>query len=77
MLTRTCVKEYKIPGTDRIIEKGAEIFVPVFSLQRDEKYYPNPLVFDPDRFSEENMVGKIQINRPYYPFGDGPVSYCA
>ncbi|XP_031638904.1 probable cytochrome P450 6d5 [Contarinia nasturtii] len=72
MLTRTCVKTYKIPGTDKIIEKGVEVMLPIFSLHRDEKYYENPNKFDPDRFNEENSAGKNYLNRPYYPFGDGP-----
>lgn len=72
MLTRTCVKEYRIPGTDKIIEKGCEVFIPIFALQRDEQYYDEPDKFDPDRFSEENLAGTNQINRPYIPFGDGP-----
>lgn len=72
MLTRTCVNDYQIPGTDKIVEKGTEVFVPIYALQRDEKYYADPENFDPDRFSEENSVGVNQINRPYYAFGDGP-----
>ena len=42
------------------------------TLQRDEKFYTDPDKFDPERFSEENLVGVNQINRPYYAFGDGP-----
>ncbi|XP_055296698.1 uncharacterized protein LOC129565633 [Sitodiplosis mosellana] len=71
-LTRSCVKEYHIPGTNQVIEKGVEVFVPVFSLHRDEKYYETPLEFNPDRFNETNSEGKNQINKPYIPFGDGP-----
>ncbi|XP_031639454.1 probable cytochrome P450 6a13, partial [Contarinia nasturtii] len=63
---------YRIPGTDKILEKGAEVFIPVFALQRDEKYYKNPNKFDPDRFNEENSATQTQTNRPYYSFGDGP-----
>lgn len=72
MLTRTCVSDYQIPGTDKIVEKGTEVFVPIYALQRDEQYYTDPDKYDPDRFSDENMVGVNQINRPYYAFGDGP-----
>lgn len=38
----------------------------------DEKYFPNPEKFDPDRFSEANKIGKNLINQPYLPFGEGP-----
>ncbi|XP_031634047.1 probable cytochrome P450 6d5 [Contarinia nasturtii] len=71
-LTRECVKEYKLPGTDKVIEKGTQLFIPAFALQRDEKYYEEPDKFIPERFSEENLSGKDLTNRPYYPFGEGP-----
>lgn len=72
VLTRRCVQNYNISGTDQIIEKGIEVFIPVMALHRDEKYYKNPNDFNPDRFSDENPAGKDQINQPYLPFGDGP-----
>lgn len=72
LLTRTCVKDYQIPGTDKIIERGTEVFVPIFALQRDPKYYEEPDKFWPDRFCDDNLIGTNQINRPYMPFGDGP-----
>lgn len=67
LLNRTCVKDYKIPGTDKIIEKGVEVFLPIMGLQTDEKYYEEPEKFKPERFTQESS-----IKRPYYPFGDGP-----
>lgn len=72
MLNRTCVKEYEIPGTDKVIEKGVEVFIPVLGLQRDGKYYDEPDVFNPERLNEETAAGKNLVNRPYLPFGDGP-----
>lgn len=67
-----CNQDYRIPGTDSVIEKGVEVIIPVISLHRDEKYYNEPNKFHPDRFNGENSAGKDQINQPYYPFGDGP-----
>lgn len=66
------MNNYQIPGTKQVIEKGVEIFIPVLSMQRDEKYYPNPLKFEPERFNTENSAGRNQVNRPNYAFGDGP-----
>lgn len=54
------------------IEKGTAVIVAPFSLHRDEKYYPNPLKFDPSRFSSENKAGKTFVDMPYMPFGEGP-----
>lgn len=44
--------------------------IPVFALHRDPEYYPNPDVFDPDRFTPENK--KLRPPCTYLPFGDGP-----
>lgn len=68
-LTRDCSIPYKIPGTDLLIEKGTNVTIPVLALQRDPKYYPNPMKFDPDRFSQSKTFDK---NIPYFPFGEGP-----
>lgn len=69
-MNRTCVKEYRIPGTNHVIEKGVQVFIPALGLQMDEKYYDAPEQFIPDRFNEENSAGKNILNRPYLPFGD-------
>lgn len=71
-LSRLCVQDYKIPGTDKVIEKGIEMIIPVYPLQRDAKYYDEPNTFKPDRFSEENEAGKDQLKQPFLAFGDGP-----
>jgi len=72
ILNRTCIKNYQIPGTDKVIEKGTQVFIPAMALHWDEKYFEDPEKFIPDRFNEENSAGKNLINRPYLPFGEGP-----
>lgn len=72
MINRTCLKEYKIPGTDKTIEKGVEVYISVLGLHRDASYYEDPEKFNPVRLSEERTAGKNLLNRPYIPFGDGP-----
>lgn len=70
---RRCTKEYTLENSDgtRItIEKGATVQFPVQAIHRDPRYYPDPLRFDPERFSDEN---RHSINRDaYLPFGSGP-----
>lgn len=72
MLTRICVKDYKIPETEKTIKKGDTVLIPLYGLHRDEQFYRDPENFDPTRFNKDNMIGTNQVNRPYYPFGDGP-----
>lgn len=71
-LNRICTKDYKISGSNVTVEKGTPLLIPVFSLHRDENIYPDPLKFDPLRFSNENKSGKTMNDVPYFPFGDGP-----
>lgn len=72
ILNRECTKEYRIPGTNTIIDKGTAIIIPVLGLQRDPKYYPNPINFEPERFLKENTSDKSFAEMPYMPFGEGP-----
>ncbi|KAJ3642930.1 hypothetical protein Zmor_025677 [Zophobas morio] len=69
-LTKKCVKNYKIPDEDVIIEEGVNVVIPVLAIHYDEEYYPKPEKFDPQRFSEENKKSR----HPYahIPFGEGP-----
>ncbi|XP_064212050.1 cytochrome P450 monooxygenase isoform X1 [Tribolium castaneum] len=69
-LNRVCNKEYKVPGTDFVIEKGTKIWIPVLGLHRDPEYFPNPEKFDPERFTEENKRQRHPYT--YLPFGEGP-----
>lgn len=61
-----------IPGTNKIIEKGTALIIPVLGIQNDPKYYANPEQFRPERFLKENTIGKSFVEMPYMPFGDGP-----
>lgn len=42
----------------------------MYSLHHDPKYYPNPDIFDPDRFTPEEKSKRP--NGTFLPFGDGP-----
>uniref|UniRef100_A0A1B6E0D8 Cytochrome P450 n=1 Tax=Clastoptera arizonana TaxID=38151 RepID=A0A1B6E0D8_9HEMI len=72
-LHRTCNQPYKIPGTDDVIDKGILLIVPIHGLHRDPEYFPEPLKFDPERFSKENAANIKPYS--YLPFGEGP-RYC-
>lgn len=70
MLLRTCTEDYLIPDTNLIIKKGTTIVIPIYGLQRDKEHFPEPDMFIPERFSEEN-VSSIK-SYTYLPFGCGP-----
>ncbi|KAF5293391.1 hypothetical protein FQA39_LY02876 [Lamprigera yunnana] len=66
---RQCVKDYKVPNTDVIIEKGTKVTISSFGLHRNEKFFCDPEKFDPERFNIINR-NKIQ-DGSYLPFGEG------
>lgn len=71
-LSRVCVKDYKIPGTNMTIEKGTTAMIPTHALHHDEQYFPDPEKFDPSRFSSANRSGESAADMPYLAFGEGP-----
>ncbi|KAG5324865.1 CP9E2 protein, partial [Pseudoatta argentina] len=73
ILERICEKAYELPSAlpdekSVIVKKGMSVWVPVFAIQRDEKYLDNPEKFDPERF----LDNKMQSSSWYMPFGCGP-----
>ncbi|ENN79236.1 hypothetical protein YQE_04420, partial [Dendroctonus ponderosae] len=64
------VLEKDIDLGDKVIPRGSHFGVSILDLHRDEKYWPNPLKFDPDRFLTEN-VANIQPCT-FIPFSTGP-----
>lgn len=70
---RICNKDYLYDsgdGTWFMIEKGRVLWIPMISVLRDPKYFPNPDKFDPERFSKDNRAN-IHTGA-YLPFGIGP-----
>ncbi|EFA09275.1 cytochrome P450 9e2 [Tribolium castaneum] len=74
---RVCTKPYtiepKLPDEKPLrLEIGDVVAIPMYAIQRDPKYFPEPERFIPERFSDENK-SKVQ---PYtfMSFGTGPRS---
>ena len=44
--------------------------LPQFTIHRDERFWDDPLVFDPDRWREDRAAGRPDY--AYFPFGGGP-----
>lgn len=73
VIDRICVKDYNLDDGKNLkfkIEKGRYIQFPTFGLHYDEKYFPEPERFNPDRFNDENKNNIVQGT--YLPFGIGP-----
>ncbi|XP_072763504.1 cytochrome P450 4c21-like [Anoplolepis gracilipes] len=51
------------------LPKGTDVLLAIILAHRNEKYWPNPLVFDPDRFLPENRG--ISYSSYYMPFSMG------
>lgn len=69
-LFRVATKSYSMPNDSLKIEKGQKIIIPIFSLHFDPRYFSDPEVFNPERFSTEEKAKRP--NSVYIPFGDGP-----
>lgn len=69
-ITRICEKDYQMPGTETIIQKGIGVVVSILGLHHDPDYYPDPEKFNPERFSDENKKRRVPFT--YIPFGEGP-----
>ncbi|CAD7090006.1 unnamed protein product [Hermetia illucens] len=67
---RQTTENYKVHNTKFVIEKDISVFIPAYSIQRDEEYFENPEIFDPGRFSPEAMKARHPMT--FLSFGDGP-----
>jgi cytochrome P450 family 9 len=74
-IDRLCTKPYTIEPTNEDekpvpILLNQQVWIPIYGIQRDPKYFPNPEKFDPERFSDENKNNIVPYT--YNPFGIGP-----
>ncbi|CAG9806327.1 unnamed protein product [Chironomus riparius] len=67
---REASRDYKVPNTKLIIPKSSMVFIPIYSIQRDPEFYPDPEKFDPQRFAEENIAKRHPMS--HIPFCYGP-----
>lgn len=61
----TEIAGYEIPA-------NATVVLPVFAVQRDERWYKDPDTFDPDRWRRMSDIEAENPNFAYCPFGGGP-----
>ncbi|VEU37775.1 unnamed protein product [Pseudo-nitzschia multistriata] len=54
LLIRRCRAENTMPkgaGREARVIRGMDIFLPLYNIHRDERFWPNPDTFDPERFT--------------------------
>lgn len=59
-----------MPEYDFTIPKNYQVWIPALSVHMDPEFYPNPNVFDPERFTAEEVRKRNPTT--FLPFGDGP-----
>jgi cytochrome P450 len=67
ILEREAIVDDEIAGYR--IRAGTTVYLPIYSVHRDERWWPDPVRFDPERF-----LGEPDRSRPrcaYLPFGAG------
>ncbi|CAG9806321.1 unnamed protein product [Chironomus riparius] len=69
-ILRTANEDYKVPDSKIIIKKGSQVVIPTIGFHYDEKYWKNPMKFDPERFTVEETAKRQP--QCYFPFGEGP-----
>lgn len=67
-MTREALENDEVEG--KPIPKGISVFMSIYELHRNPNIWKNPLVFDPENFSPENVKKRPKFN--YLPFGAGP-----
>ncbi|MDQ3571340.1 MAG: cytochrome P450 [Actinomycetota bacterium] len=66
-IPRVAVRDDSIDGHK--IPRGATVIVPVHAIHHDERWWPEPEAFDPNRFMGENA--RSHHRSAYLPFGGG------
>ncbi|XP_011160035.1 cytochrome P450 9e2 [Solenopsis invicta] len=74
MTERLCTKDFELPPTlpdakPFLVKKDTNVWIPLYSLQRDPQYFPEPEKFKPERFLDEGDQCNFDA---YHPFGLGP-----
>ncbi|MCA9238857.1 MAG: cytochrome P450 [Planctomycetales bacterium] len=68
LFCREAVRETSLGGYR--VRRGGWVFAYPFVTHRDPRFFPDPLRFDPERFSP-GRIGEIPTGA-YFPFGHGP-----
>jgi cytochrome P450 family 6 len=68
VLVRVADVDYQLPNGSKIF-KGTKVIIPNLGFQRDPDIFPDPMKFDPNRFSPEMKQTRHSFSS--LPFGEG------
>ncbi|KAJ3650713.1 hypothetical protein Zmor_016795 [Zophobas morio] len=71
-MARDVQEDLPLDGEDITLPKGSIVMLGVLHLHRSTEYWPDPLKFDPDRFSPERSTNRHPFT--YIPFSAGPMN---
>jgi cytochrome P450 len=69
VLGRLAIEEHEIQNYK--IPEGSLVLVSMYLLQRDERFWADAEIFQPERFLRENAVKEAGQKFIYFPFGGG------
>ena len=69
LLSRYC-SETVTASNGVVIPKGCQVYIPIYNIQRNPVFWPNPDKFDPERFGPNAKVPYDSAT--FLAFGDGP-----
>uniref|UniRef100_A0A1I8PTG9 Cytochrome P450 n=1 Tax=Stomoxys calcitrans TaxID=35570 RepID=A0A1I8PTG9_STOCA len=70
-LLRRALEDYVVPDHPHyVIKKGMFVVIPACAIHRDERYFPQPNVFNPDNFIPVKVAARDSILN--LSFGEGP-----
>lgn len=67
LFQKECSKNYEIPNSKLIVEKGMLIMVSVDSIHSDPNHFDEPDAFRPERFGEITTFAEF----PFFTFSNG------
>lgn len=67
-LIRTVTKDYQVPESNVVLKKGMTMITSIYAIHHDPEIYPDPEVFDPERFTHDKMVKRHPM--AFIPFGE-------
>uniref|UniRef100_A0A1I8PKJ4 Cytochrome P450 n=1 Tax=Stomoxys calcitrans TaxID=35570 RepID=A0A1I8PKJ4_STOCA len=69
-ITRLARKDYHIPNSSHIVQKGTMVLIPIDAIHRDSQYFSHPNEFNPGNF--DSSVCTKRHSCVFMPFGEGP-----